>query len=333
MKVLVTGCAGFIGFHLSKKLINEGISVVGIDNINSYYDVKLKKDRLKILKKTKLNKKYKFLFHKIDISNKSSLKKIFKKYNFDQVIHLAAQAGVRYSIEKPEAYVNSNLVGFANILENCRQKKIKHLFFASTSSVYGESNKFPYKETHNTDSPIQFYAATKKSNEVMAHSYSYLFNLHTTALRFFTVYGPWGRPDMALYKFTKNIIENKKVPLFNRGNHYRSFTYIDDVIEAIILLVRKKRKKNYLDKKTPFEIINIGNNKSESLKKYLKIIEKKLNKKSKKKLLPIQSGDIKTTLADIKVLRKKTNFKPKVSIEEGISKFINWFLSYHRINK
>ena len=240
MAILVTGCAGFIGFHLAKKLIEKNLLVVGIDDLNKYYDVKLKKDRLKILNKT--TKRGKFKFYKTDISKIDDIKKVFKKHNIDYVVHLAAQAGVRYSIQNPEAYVKSNLVGFANILENCKNNKVKHLLYASTSSVYGSNTKFPYKEKHRTDHPIQFYAATKRSNELMAHSYSHLFKLPTTGLRFFTVYGPWGRPDMALYKFTKNIIQNKYIDLYNKGNHSRSFTYIDDIVFAIISLLKKTPK-------------------------------------------------------------------------------------------
>ena len=331
MVILVTGCAGFIGFHLSKKLIEKNLFVVGVDDLNTYYDVKLKKDRLKIL--NKISKKNKFIFYKTDISKNDDIKKVFKKHNIDYVVNLAAQAGVRYSIQNPEAYVKSNLVGFANILENCKNNKVKHLLYASTSSVYGSNTKFPYKEKHRTDHPIQFYAATKRSNELMAHSYSHLFKLPTTGLRFFTVYGPWGRPDMALYKFTKNIIQNKYIDLYNKGNHSRSFTYIDDIVFAIISLLKKipKIKKN--SKKAPFRIINIGNDKSETLMNYVKVIEKKLNKKAKKKLLPLQKGDIKSTVADITLLKNTTKFKPKTSISDGISKFIDWYLMYNKKNK
>ena len=331
MVILVTGCAGFIGFHLSKKLIEKDLFVVGVDDLNTYYDVKLKKDRLKIL--NKISKKNKFIFYKTDISKNDDIKKVFKKHNIDYVVNLAAQAGVRYSIQNPEAYVKSNLVGFANILENCKNNKVKHLLYASTSSVYGSNTKFPYKEKHRTDHPIQFYAATKRSNELMAHSYSHLFKLPTTGLRFFTVYGPWGRPDMALYKFTKNIIQNKYIDLYNKGNHSRSFTYIDDIVFAIISLLKKipKIKKN--SKKAPFRIINIGNDKSETLMNYVKVIEKKLNKKAKKKLLPLQKGDIKSTVADITLLKNTTKFKPKTSISDGISKFIDWYLMYSKKNK
>lgn len=331
MAILVTGCAGFIGFHLAKKLIEKNLLVVGIDDLNKYYDVKLKKDRLKILNKN--TKKGKFKFYKADISNIDDIKKVFKKHNIDYVVNLAAQAGVRYSIQNPEAYVKSNLVGFANILENCKNNKVKHLLYASTSSVYGSNTKFPYKEKHRADHPIQFYAATKRSNELMAHSYSHLFKLPTTGLRFFTVYGPWGRPDMALYKFTKNIIQNKYIDLYNKGNHSRSFTYIDDIVFAIISLLKKTPKIKRNSKKAPFRIINIGNDKSETLMNYVKVIEKKLNKKAKKKLLPLQKGDIKSTVADITLLKNTTKFKPKTSISDGISKFIDWYLMYNKKNK
>ena len=241
MKILITGCAGFIGYHLSKYLIKKNINVIGVDNINNYYDTKLKKDRLKNLFIT--NKK-KFSFYKTDIHNQKKFELIFKKNKrITHVINLAAQAGVRYSITNPNTYVKSNLVGFANVLENCKCYKVKNLIFASTSSVYGSNKKMPYKESDDTDSPIQFYAATKKSNEVMAYSYSHLYNINTIGLRFFTVYGPWGRPDMALFKFTKNILAGKKIDVYNHGNHSRDFTYIDDIVDAIFLLINRKEKK------------------------------------------------------------------------------------------
>lgn len=326
MKILVTGCAGFIGYHLTKKLIKKNIKVIGVDNVNSYYDTELKKARLRDLY---LTKKKKFLFFKTDIHNRKKLDNIFKKNKkITHVVNLAAQAGVRYSISNPNSYVESNLLGFANILENCRNYKVKNLIFASTSSVYGANKKMPYKESDETDSPIQFYAATKKSNEVMAYSYSHLYKINTTGLRFFTVYGPWGRPDMALFKFTKNIIAGKKIDIFNYGNHSRDFTYIDDIVDAIYILIKRKNK---LSKKIPFEILNIGKGQSDKLTKYISQIEKCLNKKSKKNFLSLQKGDIVKTLADTSKLKKITKKNKFTPIHIGVEKFVNWYLDYFKI--
>jgi len=320
MKVLVTGSAGFIGFHVSDYLLKNNNTVIGIDNINDYYDVNLKKSRLKILKKNK-----NFSFHKFDLINAKKLEDLIKKFKVEFVIHLAAQAGVRYSIENPKTYFKNNLEVFFNILEASKKNNIKHLIFASTSSVYGENNNFPIKEIYNTDKPISFYAATKKSNEVLAHSYSYIYNLPCTALRFFTVYGPYGRPDMALFKFTKNILENKKIQLYNNGNHSRDFTYISDIVSGIFSILKKNNNTKSL-----FNIFNIGNGKSRKLKDYLKTIEKKLNKKAKITNLPLQLGDIKKTHSDISSLNNYSNYMPKTDIEEGIDKFIDWYLEYYR---
>jgi len=320
MKVLVTGSAGFIGFHVSHYLLKNNNTVIGIDNINDYYDVNLKKSRLKILKKNK-----NFLFHKFDLINAIKLEDLIKKFKVEYIIHLAAQAGVRYSIENPKTYFKNNLEVFFNILEASKKNNIKHLIFASTSSVYGENNNFPLKENYNTDKPISFYAATKKSNEVLAHSYSYIYNLPCTALRFFTVYGPYGRPDMALFKFTKNILENKKIQLYNNGNHSRDFTYISDIVSGIFSILKKNNKTNNL-----FNTFNIGNGNSRKLKDYLKTIEKKLNKKAKITNLPLQLGDIKKTHSDISSLNNYSNYMPKTDIEEGIDKFIDWYLEYYR---
>tara|TARA_Y100001970_G_scaffold294294_1_gene449969 strand:+ start:41031 stop:41996 length:966 start_codon:yes stop_codon:yes gene_type:complete len=320
MKVLITGCAGFIGYHLSIFLLKKKINVFGIDNLNEYYDVKLKKNRLK-----NINNYKNFTFHKLDLLNIKKLNNIIKKNKIKIVVHLAAQAGVRYSIENPESYLKNNLEGFFNILEVSKQNNIKHLVFASTSSVYGENNNFPLKENDNTNKPISFYAATKKSNEVMAHSYSYIFKLPCTALRFFTVYGPYGRPDMALFKFTKNILENKKIELFNNGNHNRDFTFVDDIVEGIYSVINKPNKK-----KIPFNTFNIGNGKSRKLIDYLSLIEKKLGRKAKIKNLPLQKGDIVKTHASISLLKNFTNYKPRVDIEEGVEKFIDWFVKYYK---
>ncbi len=321
MKILVTGVAGFIGFHTSIKLLeNKNNVVFGIDNLNDYYDVTLKKRRLSILRKHK-----NFKFSKIDISNNKTLLRHFKIYKYKYVIHLAAQAGVRYSILKPESYVKSNLVGFFNILECSKANNIKHLIFASTSSVYGSNKNFPLKEDFNTDKPLSFYAATKKSNEVMAYSYSNIHSLNCTGLRFFTVYGPYGRPDMALFKFTKAIIEKKSINLFNKGNHFRDFTYVTDIADGIINLIKKPSKE-----KIPFNIFNIGNNKPKSLRTYLRIIEDYLNDKAKINLKPLQQGDVLKTHANIKKISSWSNYNPKINIEKGIKNFINWYKGFYR---
>ncbi len=317
MKILITGCAGFIGFHLSQKLLYENNHVVGVDNINNYYDTKLKKKRLYILKKNR-----KFKFYKTDISNEKKIRKIFTK-KFDCVVNLAAQAGVRYSLENPDAYFNSNLKGFYNILKNVGSFKIKHLIFASTSSVYGNQKIMPINENSNITSPIQFYAATKTSNELMAYSFSQLYNMKISGLRFFTVYGPWGRPDMALFKFTNNILKNKPIEIYNYGKHKRDFTYIDDCVNAINLIIKTKKKRN------KFEVFNIANGKSERLEKYIKIIESELKLKAKKKYLPLQKGDIQKTYANINKIKKFINYKPSTNIETGIKKFIKWYKYYY----
>jgi UDP-glucuronate 4-epimerase len=342
MKILITGCAGFIGYHTTLIALKKNNFVVGIDNINNYYSQRLKKDRLKsIFSYSKKNKKN-FRFLKIDICSFSKLEKTFKKFKFDYVIHLAAQAGVRYSIQNPRAYLNTNIGGFFNILELSRKYKIKHLVYASTSSVYGANENFPLSEKKIADHPIQFYAATKRSNEIMAHSYSSLYNLPSTGLRFFTVYGPWGRPDMALYIFTKNIINKTEIELFNYGNHMRSFTYIDDITNGIyrsmisIPKVNKKWNNKNPDPSTsncPYRILNLGNNKTESLKKYLKYIEIYTGKRSRIKNKKIQLGDIVKTQASLIKAKKEINFTPKVSIKEGIKKFIEWYKLYNAKKK
>ena len=332
MTILVTGAAGFIGFHTSRLLLEKNYKVIGVDNINSYYDIKIKKDRLKILKNYK-----NFNFLKIDISNFNSLKNKLNKYKIDYIINLAAQAGVRYSLKNPKAYFDSNLKGFFNILELSRFFKVKHLIYASTSSVYGNNSKLPFKECNIADHPIQFYAATKRANELMAHSYSYLYNLPTTGLRFFTVYGPWGRPDMALFIFTKNILNNKKIELFNYGNHIRDFTYIDDIINPILKLIKKipqkkNKKKNIQDPSestSPYKIFNIGNNNPKKLTDFLNEIEKQIGKKAKIKLKKLQIGDVYETFADTSKLEKYVNYKSKTSIKKGIFSFISWYRSYY----
>ncbi len=320
MNILITGCAGFIGFHLSFKLLkNKNCKVIGIDNIDNYYDVNLKKKRLK-----ELNKNKKFSFYKINITNNNKVSDLFKKKSIDCVIHLAAQAGVRYSIEDPSKYLDTNIVGFFNIMEQCKENKIRHFLFASTSSVYGDNKNFPLQEHDINNKPLSFYAATKLSNEVMAYSYSNIYRLPITGLRFFTVYGPFGRPDMALYKFAKAIKESKFIKLFNGGNHIRDFTYIDDVVSAIILLIKNPPKK-----RIPYEIYNIGSSRPETLRNYLSKLENLLGKKAKIKKLKLQKGDVLKTHASISKLKNKTKFKVKFDISSGISKFVDWFNKYY----
>ena len=322
MKILVTGCCGFIGFHLCKQLLeNNKNKVFGIDIINDYYDVKLKKDRLNILKK---NKKF-FKFFKIDITNKKIIENNFNQNKYDYVIHLAAQAGVRYSLKNPRSYLDNNINGFFNILEASKNNKIKHLIYASTSSVYGDNTKFPLKENFSTDKPLTFYAASKKCNEIMAYSYSNLYKLKTTGLRFFTVYGSYGRPDMALSKFVNSILNSKKLELYNKGNHYRDFTYVDDVIKSIIKLIKKGAKE-----KIPFQIFNIGNGKPNYLKDFLIKIENELMIKARVKNLRFQKGDVYKTHADTKKLSRAINFRPSTSIQQGIEKFIRWYKEYYK---
>ncbi len=324
MKILITGSAGFIGFHLSLKLLNKGNTVIGVDNLNNYYDVSLKKNRNKILKKYT-----KYIFYKLDLKNKNQLNKVFKKNKIDCVINLAAQAGVRYSLINPKSYIESNINGFFNLIETTKNYKVKNFIYASTSSVYGMQKKFPLKENFDTSHPIQLYAATKKSNELIANVYSHLFKLNTIGLRFFTVYGPWGRPDMALFKFTKNIIEGKKIKVFNHGKHIRDFTYVDDVINIIYKIISKnskiKRSNNFS------KIYNVGNGKKIKLKKYIDIIEKNLKKKSKKKFLSLQKGDVIKTHCDNRLLKREYNYSPKINVEQGVKKFLEWYRSYFKI--
>jgi len=320
MKILITGVAGFIGFHLAEKLLKLKYEVYGIDNLNNYYDIELKKNRLK---KFKENKNFKFYFS--SLSEKSKLNNIVKKNKIKYIVNLAAQAGVRYSIDNPEQYFKSNIEGFFNILEISKNNKIKHLIYASTSSVYGDNKKFPLEEKSQTDKPLSFYAASKKTNEVMAYSYSHIYKIPTTGLRFFTVYGPFGRPDMALFKFTKSILSNKYLSLFNNGNHIRDFTYIDDITDGIMLLIKKPSKKS-----VPYNIFNIGSNSPKPLKEFIKKIEFFLKQKSKTRNLPLQLGDIKKTHASIDALSKYIKYKPKYNINIGIKHFIDWYKSYYK---
>ena len=334
MKILVTGSAGFIGSMVAMKLLDRGDEIVGLDNHNDYYDPKIKESRLRELKKFK-----NYTHHKIDISNEENLKKVFSNFKPQRVINLAAQAGVRYSIENPLAYIKSNIVGFSHILENCRHHKVEHLVYASTSSVYGANTKMPFSENDSANHPLSIYAASKKSNELMAHAYSHLYKMPTTGLRFFTVYGPWGRPDMALFKFTKAILEGKPIDVFNHGEHTRDFTYIDDIVDGVIKTLEIPALRNYdwmgnfpdpASSKAPWRIYNIGNNKPIKLMDYIKALEKNLNKKAKINFLPLQPGDVKDTYANIDNLKKKLNYKPSTSVIEGVSKFVAWYKNYYQ---
>lgn len=318
MKILITGAAGFIGFHLSKKFLENGHYVLGIDNLNTYYDIKLKKDRLNILSNYK-----QFTFYLNDISDSTCYEKI-KSHNFDLVINLAAQAGVRYSLKNPQTYINSNLLGFFNILQLCKEK-FTPLIYASSSSVYGDSKDTPFIESMSTDNPVSLYGATKKCNEVLAESYSTCFKLPIYGLRFFTVYGPWGRPDMAYFSFTKKILNNEKIEIFNNGINLRDFTYIDDIVESIFKLSQIKHESH--------EILNIGNMDPISTLKLVNIIENKLNKKANIELIEKQTGDVLNTFSDTSKLENIINFKPKTNIEDGLDKFINWYKDYYLFNK
>ncbi len=340
MSILITGCAGFIGFHLARRLLQEDHEIIGIDNLNNYYDVNLKKSRLDILKKLSLEKNVGFKFYKIDLENYEELKNKFSIYNPTEVINLAAQAGVRYSIENPKSYISSNISGFLNILECCKEFKVKHLIYASSSSVYGGNKKVPFSENDRVDHPVSLYAVTKRSNELMAHSYSHLFGLRSTGLRFFTVYGPWGRPDMALFLFTKAILLNKTIKIFNHGKMIRDFTYIDDVVNSLYLLLRKPAEKdsgfNFLDPKpssswAPHKILNIGNSSPVPLMSYINAIEDSLQIKAKKEFLGMQPGDVEITSADTSEIESYINFKPSTDIKDGVSKFVNWYKNYYEI--
>ncbi|MCP4109083.1 MAG: NAD-dependent epimerase [Desulfobacteraceae bacterium] len=335
-RVLVTGAAGFIGFHLSKRLLEAGCEVAGVDSLNPYYDVSLKEARLEILKPFS-----KFSFFKTDIADRESLENIFKNSQSDVVVNLAAQAGVRYSLKNPQAYVDSNLVGFVNILECCRHNKIRHLVFASSSSVYGANTKMPFSVHHNVDHPVSLYAASKKANELMAHTYSHLYDLPCTGLRFFTVYGPWGRPDMALFLFTKAILEGNPIKVFNHGKMKRDFTYIDDIVEGVVRVMGKSPEPNTAwtgDAPDPgtsyakYKIYNIGNNNPVELMEFIEVIEKILCKKAKKDFLELQPGDVPATYADVDDLIKDVGFKPDTPLETGVERFISWYKEYHGID-
>jgi UDP-glucuronate 4-epimerase len=334
MKILVTGAAGFIGSHLSKRLLNEGYEVIGIDNVNDYYDPKLKLDRLEWIKHPN------FRFEKVSLEDRERINDIFSEYRPKTVVNLAAQAGVRYSLVNPHAYIDSNIVGFMNILEACRHHKVEHLIYASSSSVYGANTKMPFSVHDNVDHPVSLYAATKKANELMAHTYSHLYGLPTTGLRFFTVYGPWGRPDMALFLFTKAILNREPIKVFNNGNMMRDFTYIDDIVESIYRLIQKKPEPNpNWDGKNPnpgtsyapYRVYNIGNSNPVNLMDFITAIEEKLGIEAKKEFLPLQAGDVPATYADVEDLYNEINFRPQTSIKEGVSKFIDWYLDYYGV--
>ena len=323
MKVLVTGVAGFIGFHVTQQLLARGDSVVGVDNLNDYYDVSLKRARLNQLT---LQTSGKFDFHKMDVADKASVQTLFATTKPHKVIHLAAQAGVRYSLENPHAYIDSNIQGFLNILEGCRDHYVDHLVYASSSSVYGGNTKTPFSVEDKVDHPLSLYGATKRANELMAHAYSHLYKIPTTGLRFFTVYGPWGRPDMSLYLFTKNILEGKPIDIFNEGNHARDFTYIDDIATGVVKVSDVVRHTSPI---TPYKIYNIGNSCPVNLMDMINILEEELGVKAKKNFLPMQPGDVHTTFADIEDFRHDIGYEPKTDIVTGIAKFVQWYRTYH----
>ena len=337
MKILVTGCAGFIGFSLCSSLFSKKVNIIGIDNLNKYYDVKLKLDRLSFLKKKSIKEKNFFKFKKIDICNKSKIYNLFKKEKFDYVIHLAAQAGVRYSLKKPGEYIKNNIMGFVNLLEACKKYSIKHFVYASSSSVYGSNMKLPYSENQKTDFPLQIYAATKKADELIAHAYSHLYKIPTTGLRLFTVYGPWGRPDMAIYQFTEKILTNKKIYLYNSGKHKRDFTYIDDVIRFIKKIYKIIPNKKNVKKKINnahssfFSIYNLGNSSSIEINKIISYLEKMLRRKALKINSPRQAEDVLSTFSDSSKLSKITGLKFKRDYKYGIRKFILWYKKYYDI--
>ncbi len=340
MKFLVTGAAGFIGFSVAKKLLERGDDVVGFDVVNDYYDPALKEARLEVLEETAQQAQGSFTFIRANLANKAIVDQCFQDHQFDRVIHLAAQAGVRYSLENPLAYVESNLIGFTNIIEACRHNKTPHLSYASTSSVYGANTTMPFSEKHGVNHPVQFYAATKRANELMAHSYSHLFGLPTTGLRFFTVYGPWGRPDMALFKFTKKMIEDQPIPVFNHGNHSRDFTFISDIVEGVIRSSDQIAQpdpnwdSNNPDPSTsyaPFRIFNIGNNNPVKLIEYIHAIEKSLGKEAILDLLPLQPGDVPDTFADSTALEQAVGYKPSVSVDDGVQQFVNWYRDFYKV--
>lgn len=335
MKVLVTGAAGFIGFHVCRYLLARGDQVVGIDNLNDYYEVELKHARLDELKPSR-----EFRFIRMDIADRSAMESLFAEEGFNRVVHLAAQAGVRYSLENPHAYADSNLLGFLNVLEGCRRAKIEHLVYASSSSVYGANETMPFSVHDNVDHPVSLYAATKKANELMAHSYSHLYDLPTTGLRFFTVYGPWGRPDMSPFLFTRAILDGQPLKVFNHGKHRRDFTYIDDIVEGVVHCLDRVAQPNAdwsglqpdpSSSKAPWRVYNIGNSEPVELLHYIELIERALGRTTDKELLPLQPGDVEHTYADVADLVRDTGYKPKVSVEDGIKRFVAWYRSFYKV--
>lgn len=333
MKLLVTGAAGFIGFHAARLLLERGEEVVGIDNLNAYYDPSLKIARLEILRRSP-----NFRFLKIDIADRGAMQELFEGEKFQRVVHLAAQAGVRYSIENPHVYVQSNVTGFLHVIEGCRQNGVEHLVYASTSSVYGANTQMPFSEQQNTDHPLTLYAATKKANELMAHSYSSLYRLPTTGLRFFTVYGPWGRPDMALFLFTKNILAGKPIDVFNGGHHQRDFTYVDDIVKGVLAAVDRVAAPDPAwnsdapspsGSSAPYKIYNIGNQRPVALLRYIDVLEQCLGRRAQKNLLPMQPGDLPDTWADVEALARDTGYRPCTELETGVKHFVEWYLEYY----
>ncbi|MFO8044288.1 MAG: NAD-dependent epimerase [Halomonas sp.] len=338
MKILVTGNAGFIGFHTVKRLLERGDSVVGFDSVNDYYDPTIKEARLAILQATAERCGSEYQFIRDNLAHQPAVTACFEQYRFDRVIHLAAQAGVRYSLENPHSYVESNVVAFTNVLEACRYGKVPHLTYASTSSVYGANTKMPFSEHDGANHPLQFYAATKKANEMMAHSYSHLFGLPTTGLRFFTVYGPWGRPDMALFKFTRHILAGEPIPVFNHGNHTRDFTYVDDIVEGVIrasdqiAAANPEWRSDAPDPATsnaPYRLFNIGNNNPVKLSTYIEALEEALGKPAIKELLPLQLGDVPDTYADSSELEKAVHYKPATPVKQGVANFVAWYHEFY----
>ncbi|MRI83451.1 MAG: NAD-dependent epimerase [Nitratiruptor sp.] len=350
MNILVTGTAGFIGFHLAKRLLERGDRVIGVDNINDYYDVQVKYGRLRELgfsegefefgKRYESQKYPNHTFYRINLEDKGAIEEIFKRHRIHRVCHLAAQAGVRYSLTNPEAYVQSNIVGFLNILEACRHHEVEHLAYASSSSVYGLNERMPFSVEDNVDHPISLYAASKKSNELMAHTYSHLYNIPTTGLRFFTVYGPWGRPDMALFLFTKAILEDRPIDVFNYGKMKRDFTYIDDIVEGVVRVIDNPpkpdgcwsgRRPNPASSKAPYRVYNIGNGAPVELMEFIKAIEKALGKEAKKNMLPIQPGDVPATWADTSALERDFGYRPNTPIQDGVARFVQWYRSFYNL--
>lgn len=335
MNILVTGAAGFIGYALALRLLERGDTVHGIDNLNDYYDVALKKARLE-----RLSTREKFSFERLDIADRGAMESLFARRKFGAVMNLAAQAGVRYSIENPEPYIQSNIVGFCHILEGCRHSGVGHLVFASSSSVYGANTRLPFSEHDNIDHPISLYAATKKANELMAHTYAHLYGLPATGLRFFTVYGPWGRPDMALFKFTKSILGGKPIQVYNNGNMVRDFTYVDDIVEGVIRVIDRPAQPDPAwngaapdpaRSRAPYRIYNIGNNKPVQLMRYIEVLEQCLGKKARFEMLPMQPGDVPATMADVSALQADIGYRPGTTVEEGVPRFVEWYRSYYGV--